>query len=226
MNQTPATEIYNAHVFDLIPLDALKILEVGTGSGSLAAAVKRRNPQVEYVGVEIASEYVELSRGRCDRVYLDNFEKPTHQLIREISDKDCIIFCDVLEHFLDPWSVLEMLKTFMKPSAIIIASIPNIQHWSIQLRLNQGDWRYSESGLLDKTHVRFFTRDTMVELFEKAGFLITHMAPRIFDFPNQNQALNVIAKITQMIGGNEELSRNDASAFQFVIIAQPRKIKI
>lgn len=221
MKQTPATEIYNSHVYDLVPTSANKILEVGTGSGSLTAAIKKRNPAVEYVGVEISPEYVDLSRDRCDRVYLDNFEKPNYKLIQEIGNADCIIFSDVLEHFMDPWGVLEMLKTTMRPSACIVASIPNIQHWSIQLRLNRGDWRYSESGLLDKTHLRFFTRETIFELFQKTGFSIHHIEPRIFDFPNQAQALDIIAKITSLIGGNEQVSRQDASTFQFVVIAKP-----
>lgn len=221
MKQTPATEIYNAHVYDLVPASASKILEVGTGSGSLAAAIKKRNPTVEYVGVEISPEYVDLSRDRCDRVYLDNFEKPRYPLMQEIAKADCIVFSDVLEHFIDPWGVLEMLKAMMQPSACIVASIPNIQHWSIQLRLNRGDWRYSESGLLDKTHLRFFTRETIVELFQTTGFNIEHIAPRIFNFPNQAQALDIISKITQLIGGNEETSRSDAAAFQFVVVAKP-----
>jgi len=222
MNQTPVTEIFNSNIYALVPDSVAKILEVGTGSGSLAAAIKKKIPFVEYVGVEISSEYANLSRAHCDKVYLDNFEKPNYKLIQEISNADCIIFSDVLEHFVDPWSVLEMLRLTMKPSACIIASIPNIQHWSIQLRLNGGDWSYSENGLLDKTHLRFFTRQTICALFEKTGFIITHIEPRIFNFPNQIQALDIIAKITSLLSGNEEASRLDASAFQYVITAQPK----
>jgi 2-polyprenyl-3-methyl-5-hydroxy-6-metoxy-1,4-benzoquinol methylase len=220
MKQTPATDLFNAQVFECIPVSATKILEIGTGSGSLAAAVKQRNAAVDYVGVEISPEYVELSRKRCDRVYLDNFEKPDYKLVQEIADKDCIVFSDVLEHFVDPWRVLEMLKSTMKPKARIIASIPNVQHWSIQVRLNRGDWRYAESGLLDKTHVRFFTRETILELFETTGFRVIHLEPRIFNFPNQELALDVIAKFTHLLGGNEQTARSDAVAFQFTVVAE------
>lgn len=220
MKQTPATDLFNAQVFECIPVSATKILEIGTGSGSLAAAVKQRNAAVDYVGVEISPEYVELSSKRCDRVYLDNFEKPDYKLVQEIADKDCIVFSDVLEHFVDPWRVLEMLKSTMKPKARIIASIPNVQHWSIQVRLNRGDWRYAESGLLDKTHVRFFTRETIFELFETTGFRVIHLEPRIFNFPNQELALDVIAKFTHLLGGDEQTARSDAAAFQFTVVAE------
>ncbi|MEY2790719.1 MAG: hypothetical protein RL295_883 [Pseudomonadota bacterium] len=220
MKQTPATDLFNAQIFERIPVSATKILEIGTGSGSLAAAVKQRNRAIEYVGVEISPEYVELSRQHCDRVYLDNFEKPQYKLVQEIGDKDCIIFSDVLEHFVDPWSVLEMLKSTMKPKACIIASIPNVQHWSIQVRLNRGDWRYAESGLLDKTHVRFFTRETILELFHTTGFRVTHLQPRIFNFPNQDQALEIIAKFTHLLGGDQQVARSDAAAFQFTVVAE------
>lgn len=222
MEQTPATEIYNSNVYNLIPIDARKILEVGTGSGSLAAAIKKRNSNVDYVGVEVTQEYVELSRPRCDRVYLENFEKPSYKIIKEIQDKEYIIFCDVLEHFVDPWSVLEMLNATMHPDGKIIASIPNIQHWSIQMRLNWGDWRYADSGLLDKTHVRFFTRETIIELFNQTGFEVIHMEPRIFNFPNQDQALKVVTQITELLGGNVSQSKQDALTWQFVVIAKPK----
>lgn len=221
MQQTPATEIFNAHVFDLIPVEATKILEIGTGSGSLAAAIKKRNPAVEYVGVEVTTEYVELSRPRCDRVYLENFEKPSYKILQEIRDKDYIVFCDVLEHFVDPWSVLEMLKATMRPDGRIIACIPNTQHWSIQVRLNRGDWRYADRGLLDKTHVRFFTRETIIELFQKTGFKVIQMQPRIFDFPNQQKALGIVTQMTELLGGDVQQSRQDAIAFQFVVVAEP-----
>lgn len=221
MQQTPATEVFNQEVFDLIPSEATKILEVGTGSGSLADAVKKRNPSVDYVGVEITPAYVELSQRRCDRVYLENFENPSYKLIHEIQDRQWIVFCDVLEHFVDPWRVLEMLRSTMRSDGRIIASIPNTQHWSIQVRLNRGDWRYSDSGLLDKTHVRFFTRETILELFDKTGFQVTHLQPRIFNFPHQDKALQIVSRMTEMLGGDVNQSRQDAMAFQYVVIAQP-----
>lgn len=114
-----------------------------------------------------------------------------------------------------------MLRATMRPDGRIIASIPNIQHWSIQLRLNWGDWRYAESGLLDKTHVRFFTRQTIIELFESAGFKVNLMQPRIFAFPNQDQALNVVTKMTELLGGDVNQSKQDAIAWQFVVVAEP-----
>lgn len=222
MKQTPPTDQYNQSVYNLIPGGCRKILEIGTGSGSLAAAVKQREPGVEYVGVELDADYLELSRSKCDRVHLANFEEAGEEVLSELGNTDLVLFCDVLEHFRDPWQILRTLKARMRPGSQVIASIPNIQHWSIQLRLNIGDWRYAENGLLDQTHLRFFTRSTMVELFEKSGFTISHLEPRIFDFPNQNAALGAISEFTRRIGGDPQTSVQDAAAFQYVIVATPQ----
>ena len=91
MQQTPATDIYNQQVFDLLPPDLTTILEIGTGSGALCKAYKNINPTVQYIGVEIDQAYADLSQRYCDRVYLENFEKPSNELISEIGNAQAIM---------------------------------------------------------------------------------------------------------------------------------------
>jgi ubiquinone/menaquinone biosynthesis C-methylase UbiE len=219
MKQTPATDIFNQTIFDLLPSDLHKVLEVGTGSGALACAYKEINKSVEYVGVEIDDAYKELSLRYCDRIYLENFESPSTDLVNEINDADVLIFSDVLEHMYDPWKVIEFLYANVKLGSRVIASIPNIQHWSIQARLLNGEFEYTETGLLDRTHIRFFTRKTMIQLFENNGFVINSITPRIFDFPNQNIYLEWIKNNANSLGLETDSSVNDAAAFQFVVDA-------
>lgn len=223
MEQTPPTDQYNHTVLDLLPENATKILEVGTGSGALAKAYKKINPLINYIGVEIDSEYKKLSDRYCDYVYLENFENPSNSLIKEVNKADVIIFSDVLEHMHDPWKTIHLLSKRINSNCRVLASIPNIQHWSIQFRLLNGDFSYSDTGLLDRTHLRFFTRKTMIELFENNGFAINNIIPRIFDFPSQRQFLDVIKKNAELLNIDHSQAISDAAAFQFVIDA---KIKI
>ena len=219
MQQTPATDIYNQQVFDLLSPDLTTILEIGTGSGALCQAYKNINPTVQYIGVEIDQDYADLSQRYCDRVYLENFEKPSNELKSEIGNAQAIIFSDVLEHMYDPWLCLRHLSSQVSSDCKIIASIPNIQHWSIQIRLLNGDFEYASTGLLDQTHIRFFTRKTMQTLFEKNGFKILSMTPRIFDFPNQQAYLSLISETAVKVNANPAVAVNDAAAFQYVICA-------
>jgi len=220
MKQTPATDIFNQTIFDILPNDTKKILEIGTGSGAMANAYKQINADVNYVGVEIDPEYKVLSERYCNTVYLENFELPTDALLHEADDADFIIFSDVLEHMYNPWKVLKNLSERIPEHCRILASIPNIQHWSIQMRLLSGDFEYADSGLLDRTHVRFFTRKTMVQLFTNNGFSINQITPRIFNFPNQDAHLSMIRKNAELLNINIEEAVIDAASFQLVIDAK------
>ena len=220
MKQTPATDIFNQTIFDILPNDTKKILEIGTGSGAMANAYKKLNADVNYVGVEIDPEYKALSDRYCNTVYLENFESASDSLLHEADDADFIIFSDVLEHMYDPWKVLKNLSERIPKHCRILASIPNIQHWSIQMRLLNGDFEYADSGLLDRTHVRFFTRKTMIQLFTNNGFSINKVTPRIFNFPNQDTHLSLIQKNAELFKINIEEAVIDAASFQLVIDAQ------
>jgi len=86
---------------------------------------------------------------------------------------DCIIFNDVLEHMVDPWAVVTQTKEFLTEQGSVVASIPNIRHVSVLRRLVlRGEWRYTDYGLLDRTHLRFFTRESILEMFRTAGYAV------------------------------------------------------
>jgi 2-polyprenyl-3-methyl-5-hydroxy-6-metoxy-1,4-benzoquinol methylase len=222
MESTPATDIHNETIFEVVPATVGRVLEIGTGSGALARALLRRSPGIEYIGVEIEERHAELSRRYCTRVYVDNFEHPGYQVLNEVRQAECIIFSDVLEHFVDPWNVLRMLHATMAERACLVASIPNLQHWSVQLRVHRGDFIYGESSLLDRTHLRFFTRRTILELFNSTGFQVHTIQPRIFDFPNQVEGLQWIAATARLLEIDESQATQDAAAFQYVVVATPR----
>lgn len=96
----------------------------------------------------------------------------------ELFPSDCWIFADVLEHLYDPWQVLRRIRSQLAESGQVIACIPNAQHWGVQARLNAGLFRYEDMGLMDRTHIRWFTRTTMIDLFQSTGFKIVEGMPR------------------------------------------------
>lgn len=149
------------------------MLDIGCGAGATGAALKERYPDATVVGFEINSEAAAMAHGRVDRVVCDNVEKIDFaQAGIAHGSVDLVFFPDVLEHLYDPWALLVRLKPFLADDAQVIASIPNSRNLWLLSQLVSGDWPYAEEGLLDVTHIRFFTKKTIVELFEQTGYRV------------------------------------------------------
>ncbi len=110
---------------------------------------------------------------------------------------DYIIFGDVLEHLHQPAAVLENMKRYLKPGGAILASIPNIMHISIVSNLLNGYWTYEDSGILDKTHLRFFTKNEIVRMFSQTGYQIEDIGvTRIYITPEQQKLIEQLCSIS------------------------------
>lgn len=217
INVTPATDVFNIDVFNEITGTPKKIIEIGTGSGALAKEVKAKYSDVNYVGVEVSAEYVEMSRRFCNSVYFENIENASGELLREFSSADIVIMADVLEHLIDPWKFLKRLRGWLRQDSTLIVCLPNIQHWSVQIGLLAGNFDYSEVGLLDKTHLRFFTRKTTVKMFAESGYVIDSIKPRIFGFKDQELMLGRLLLLSDICGLDKNVVLQDAAAFQYVL---------
>lgn len=217
INVTPATDVFNIDVFNEIAGTPKKIIEIGTGSGALAKEVKAKYSDVNYVGVEVSAEYVEMSRRFCNSVYFENIENASGELLREFSSADIVIMADVLEHLIDPWKFLKRLRGWLRQDSTLIVCLPNIQHWSVQIGLLAGNFDYSEVGLLDKTHLRFFTRKTTVKMFAESGYVIDSIKPRIFGFKDQELMLGRLLLLSDICGLDKNVVLQDAAAFQYVL---------
>ena len=104
----------------------------------------------------------------------------------------------------------------------MVACIPNAQHWTLQAKLSIGDFRYEDSGLLDKTHLRWFTRQTIIEMFDQAGFQIEAGMPRILNEPDREQFLPIIEQMAKAAGADPQTAVNDSLPLQYVIRAVPK----
>ena len=140
----------NHQLLESIPKNLGRIIEVGCGTGSLGAAYKQDNPNSEYIGLELNPEAVHIAQDRLDRALCFNVETSDEsQLGIAPQSCDALIYGDVLEHLHDPWKILNHHVSWLKPGGYVLASIPNIQHWTILRNLIQGKWEYEDEGLLE-----------------------------------------------------------------------------
>src|SRR5260221_1515408 len=142
MKQTPAHDLFNADLLALIPKQSRRVVEVGSSSGALARAFKDLTVNCHYTGIELESEYAELSKRYCDSVLHANIEHLDEGSFDSLFPSDCWVFGDSLEHLQDPWQLLRRIRSRIDAGGSIVACIPNAQHWSVQVRLNCGLLRY------------------------------------------------------------------------------------
>lgn len=169
-----------------IPVTAGTVLEVGCGAGALGRAFKARQPAVTWVGIEAEPDAASRARGCLDHVLSGDVEDPT-LVLPTLPPLDCLIYGDVLEHLRDPWTCLQRQAAWLRDDGILLACIPNVQHWSVLQQLLQGRWPQLDEGLFDRTHLRWFTRQSIVDLVEGCGLIVHDLQPRIFQ-PEQAAA--------------------------------------
>ncbi len=174
---------YNADLLAFIPPDAKVILEIGCGAGALCEAYRRVNPGVEWLGVENNEAAAAEADKRGIVILGDDAECWSWNVLTDDRHADCVIFGDVLEHLRDPWRVLKTFVQWAKPGAQVLACIPNVQHWTIIRDLMAGHWTYTDEGLMDRTHLRWFTLSGIRGLFQQAGLHIFEIIGR--DFCNE-----------------------------------------
>jgi 2-polyprenyl-3-methyl-5-hydroxy-6-metoxy-1,4-benzoquinol methylase len=152
-----------------------RVLDVGCDTGNLGAAIKRIGAWVE--GLEIDPAAAGRAVEKLDRVYTGNIEDE-ELLARLDGPYDCVIFADVLEHIAAPERALEKVKRLLKrDTGVVVASLPNVANFRVRIGLLFGRFEYTEIGILDRTHLRFFTKKTARELFTGAGFNVLDVKP-------------------------------------------------
>jgi 2-polyprenyl-3-methyl-5-hydroxy-6-metoxy-1,4-benzoquinol methylase len=156
-------EYYRKDILPLVPKHVGKILEIGCGTGNTLAYLKA-NGYCDWVGgVELFPEAANEASSKLDKLYQGNIEEM--ELPIEHESIDIILCLDVLEHLINPEAVIKKLHQYLAPGGIIIASIPNVSHYSVIFPLIfKNKWEYQENGILDKTHIRFFVKQTAVNL--------------------------------------------------------------
>lgn len=172
----------NLQLLALLDTTASISVELGCGTGALASVLMRRAPISEVIGIEVNKAAATEARKHLPHVIDGDIEENTafNRLDEILADReiDQVIAGDVLEHLRNPWSVLEKLTDRMSAESSCVVCIPNSAHWSMIAQQLSGRWEYTDQGLFDRTHLRFFTRSSMISLFAQFGFQAEIVQPR------------------------------------------------
>jgi SAM-dependent methyltransferase len=197
-----------------VPPKASRILDVGCARGLFGQRLKKER-SVEVWGVELNESAAKMAAQRLDRVICEAFDSNLalpHQYF------DCIVFNDVLEHLVDPFSALLYSKQLLRNGGTVVASIPNVRYLgNIWKLLVKKDWKYTDEGILDRTHLRFFTYRSILETFEDLGYCVNRLEgihPIDEKYPQHLLKFNLL---------NLLLLKNieDMRYVQFAVVAQP-----
>ena len=151
------------------------LLEVGCGTGNTAALAKQVGKCGFAAGIEVFPDAAEEARTKIDEVLLGNVESV--DLPWPESRFDILILSEVLEHLVDPWHTLNRMLPLLRPKSTVLASSPNISHWSIIRELITGDWTLTDAGVKDRTHLRWFTPRSFCRLFTESGYTVQEYFP-------------------------------------------------
>ena len=162
-----------SNMLKYIPAGVRTTLEFGCGYGKFSSLIKNKFG-AETWAVELNSQAAQQAATRLDKV----INADAMEALKDIPDNyfDCIIFLDILEHLVDPYSLLVSVKTKLATKGVIVTSIPNVRYYRNLINLViKGNWDYQDAGTLDKTHLRFFTYKSILKMFENLGFEILVM---------------------------------------------------
>ena len=205
-----------SEILELIdaPLDApINVLEVGCGLGDTLGSILHNFTNAQVHGIELVKKVAELGSTKFD-IKCGNIET------YEFSDDekyDYIIFADVLEHLYDPYSVIRNMKKHLNDRGCIITSIPNIMNARIILDLLNGNFTYEDAGILDRTHLRFFTKNEIYRMFEAEGYSIDYIASKKSKFHSTEINPEFFAKLSALVGEDKKILFD---TYQFLVRAR------
>jgi len=186
-----------------------RVFDGGVSSGYLAKELVDAGLVVD--GAELDPVAAEEARQVCSTVIVGDLQQLD---LSTLPHYDVVLFGDTLEHLPDPGAVLARLRPQVKPGGALVVSIPNVANWAIRLSLLVGRFRYTDRGILDRTHLRFFTRRTLIELIEGAGFRVVALEGSV---PLPGISAEWLCRLAHRVGN----WRPSLFAYTFVVTAVP-----
>ena len=187
-----------------------RVLDVGCSSGYLARPLVARGCTV--VGLELDPTAAVEAREVCDEVLVGDVE--TMELPFEPGSFDVVLCGDLVEHLRDPEAFLARMRPLLRADGRLVLTTPNVANWAMRLGLLAGRWRYTERGILDRTHTHLFTRSTLVETLERAGYRVVELD---FTVPLPVARTPAAERLAHAVGR----LRPPLFAYQFVVAATP-----
>lgn len=146
----------NPFLVDLLDIECTTILDVGCGAGDNARLIKQRVQERKVFGITLSSAELELASREMERCWVADIEKPDLGFLEGLKF-DAIMFSHVLEHLRQPAQVIDHFLRFLKPGGLLLIAVPNVLVWSQRFKFITGKFEYLQAGVLDNTHLRFFT---------------------------------------------------------------------
>lgn len=204
----------HAQIVDLVGYDK-RVLDVGCASGYLAAVLRKRGCVL--YGIEVDASAAAEAEAHFERVVVGDLETTDLRTAFEGVEFDVVVFGDVLEHLRDPLPPLRQARALLARAGSVVVSVPNVAHGAVRLSLLRGDFTYRELGLLDSTHLRFFTRDNLEDLMRRAGLVMVdtrRTVAGIFDTEIPLSRDDFPDSVVEQV-----LADGDATTYQFVVRA-------
>jgi len=181
-----------SEIEDLLPNYSEVTLDIGCGDGATLEWIKATKRCEKTYGIEISESSYLKAKKILDETLNINIEKEKNFFMKK--KFDLILVLDVIEHLIDPWKFLNLIKSRLNEGGSIIISVPNIRHYSILKDLIFfGNWEYSQSGILDRTHLRFFTKKNLKKIFKKEKLNIEILKKYPIDYSGKAKILNKIS---------------------------------
>jgi trans-aconitate methyltransferase len=222
MTKDRGDDHYNRHLLDLVPPGRRRVVDVGPAHGAFAKALRQRFAGLHITGIDIDLEYARLAARSCDRVFVRDIDTVDEAAFSALFPSDCWVFGDSLEHLRDPWRLLAAVRRRIDSDGCVVTCIPNAQHWSVQARLAAGEFQYEDEGLLDRTHLRWFTRKTMLAMFDQAGWRVEQTVMRALTPPAPVPVLEAVRRLAEAVGADPREAVADCQVFQYVFRLVPR----
>lgn len=202
-----------------------EVLDLGCFCGGTGRWLKKQYPQLRVTGIEMLANAAAIARAAYDEVHIAKFEDVDLSGWR--GKFNAIVAADVLEHMYNPWAVLQKLRPLLAPGGALYISLPNIRNLNILMGLANGEWRYASAGILDITHIRFFTKAQIIEMLTQTGWKTGEIRinpdPRLLPSfqgkqPSQIKSINVGKLKLENLDEQDVL---ELLALQFFIRATP-----
>ena len=191
----------------------LRVLEIGCACGATLREIGAQNPSARLYGVELNEKAAEIAAPYATILSMDVERLDPSQVAERF---DYIVMGDVIEHLQNPWKAIENMRELLAPGGEVIASIPNVGHISNLYEVLSGNWTYKSMGLLDRTHLRFFTKKEIIKLFQEAQFDIQDMRYVTVPYPDIGERLREELLSLQTISVDAE----DLDAYQWLVRAK------
>jgi glycosyltransferase involved in cell wall biosynthesis len=215
----------NNDLLERIPLSARTVLDVGCNTGALGAAFRRLSPRALLLGIESNPAAAELAAQRLDQVAVSDVEQNPMPFTLD-RPLDCIVYGDIIEHLREPWAVLRRHAEVLSDDGVMLICVPNMQHWSFADRLLRGTWKYEPSGLLDETHLRWFSLETMREGLQAVGLVPHDVSPRVFDTAKAQEFARLMTPALAALGVDPVAFAQRTAPLQYVwrVLKRPRQM--